>query len=348
MITNFRNKKLKQIDKKVGLKFHIKTIVWCSIFTLFFTGITAPFTLLYGPFENAKKIFVGTAMGSMHFQWLATSFLPKDKIDEIIGANKEIEENPITNEDTTNIKISEEKDNSIERKDISDENNKFKGYALIIKDPTRVKIGVSSKIFKEGETISEIAEHYGAVAAINGGYFTDEADSEKWSSNGGIPVGFLMSNGNIIQNIDPNEESYILALTKEGKLLIGKTSIAKLLENKENEKETVTEAMTYITPLIKNGNLLDIPSNQGTSPKTMIGQRNDGAIVFVVLDSNLPGGRVCATLTEAQKVMNNLECYNAVNLDGGKSTTMYLNGKVINNPSYALGERPISSGFIVK
>ena len=35
----------------------------------------------------------------------------------------------------------------------------------------------------------------------------------------------------------------------------------------------------------------------------MIGQRRDGAIVFVVLDSKLPGGRIAATLEEAQEVM---------------------------------------------
>ena len=80
----------------------------------------------------------------------------------------------------------------------------------------------------------------------------------------------------------------------------------------------------------------------------MIGQRSNGAIVFVVLDSKLPGGRIAATLKEAQQVMISLDCWTAVNLDGGKSTTMYFNGEVINNPSNALGERPIASGFIVK
>ena len=46
--------------------------------------------------------------------------------------------------------------------------------------------------------------------------------------------------------------------------------------------------------------------------------------------------------------MAQLDCITATNLDGGKSTTMYYNGEVINNPSFALGERTILSGFIVK
>lgn len=339
-------KKCENIRKKVKWK----SLLGYIVFTLVFTIIVVPFTLLYGPFENAKKIYVGTAMGSMNYQWLATTFLSQDKIDNIIGTNEQIdnEANNMESDNSNFIQISSKKDTTIELNQITDENEKFKGYALIIKDPTRVKVGVSSKLFEEGETVSKIAENYDAVAAINGGYFTDEAGMEKWSSNGGIPTGFLMSEGKIIQNIDSDMKSPIVAITKEGKLLIGETTTSELLAKKENDKDTVTEAMSYVTTLIKDGKPSVIEKQEGSSPKTMIGQRSNGSIVLVVLDSILPGGRICATLNEAQNVMMDLECYNAVNLDGGKSTTMYLNGEVINNPSYALGERPISSGFIVK
>ena len=52
---------------------------------------------------------------------------------------------------------------------------------LVIYDPTRVKVGVSSKLGKEGETVSQIAESYDAVAAINGGYFTDDKGAQEWT-----------------------------------------------------------------------------------------------------------------------------------------------------------------------
>lgn len=339
--------KHKHVHKRKTKLHIIKNFLCYVVCITILTIICIPFTLLYGPFENAKKIYVGTAMNSMHYKWLATIFLSEDNIDKILGNNNDInndsEDSSMSTEDSNLINIPKRKDNSIERKEISDENNKFKGYALIIKDPTRVRLGISSKLFEEGETVSEIASQYDAVAAINGGYFTDENNSERWSSNGGIPTGFLMKDGKILQNIDPNIESPILAITKDGNLLIGKTSVSKLLEN-----EAVVDAMSYVTTLIKGGRLLSINDNEGSSPKTMLGQRTDGSIVFVVLDSNMPGGRICATLKEAQKVMNNLNCYNAINLDGGKSTTMYLNGGIINNPSNPLGERPISAGLIVK
>lgn len=339
-------KQKNKVNKTVTLKKICKYILLTSVITI----VSTPFTLLYGPFENAKKTYVGSAMSSMTHQWLATAFLSQEKIDKILNMDEKdsVEDNNMNVEESNLIEIPESKDSSIELKEISDENHKFKGYVLIVKDPTRVRVGVSSKLFKEGEAVSTIAENYDAIAAINGGYFTDEAGTEKWTSNGGIPTGFLMVDGEILNGLDSEYVSPILAITKEGRLLIGETTVSKLLSPKEDDKDTIVDAISYVTTLVKNGREVSIPKDEGTAPKTMIGQRNNGEIVLVVLDSNLPGGRICATLKEAQKVMIDLGCYNAVNLDGGKSTTMYYDGEIINSPSYILGERPISSGFVVK
>ena len=79
-----------------------------------------------------------------------------------------------------------------------------------------------------------------------------------------------------------------------------------------------------------------------------MGQRADGSIVMLVIDgrSLTSGG---ATLKELQEVLlNTCNVVTAINLDGGKSTTMYLNGNVINNPASNVGERSIPSAIIVK
>lgn len=171
-----RSEKNKKTSWKVVLAFFA--------FMIIFTGVTAPFMILYGPFEDAKRTFVGTAMSSMHYQWLATTFLSQDQIDEILGKSQEVVSNE--NQDFSLIEISKVKDDSIEVATLTD-NSKFTGHVLIVKDPTRVKVGVTSKLFKEGETTSQIAQNYDAVAAINGGAFTDEEGSQLWTSNGGIP-----------------------------------------------------------------------------------------------------------------------------------------------------------------
>jgi exopolysaccharide biosynthesis protein len=54
-----------------------------------------------------------------------------------------------------------------------------------------------------------------------------------------------------------------------------------------------------------------------------------------------------ATLRDVQDILLEYGAVNAANLDGGSSTTMYYNGKVINKPSDKLGERTVPSAFVV-
>jgi len=341
MKKNIKNP-ISKVNKKTDKKFSWKLLIGFILFQLIFTVVTAPFVLLYGPFENAKKTYVSSAMASMHYQWLATTFLSDEKLAELTGKNDSTGD--IQNQDSSLIEIPKNRSENIERQYL-DKNPNFIGFVLIISDPSRVKVGVTSKLGKEGETVSQIAENNDAVAAINGGYFTDAQGAQEWTQNGGTPTGYLMSQGKEEWNsIVGNAKSPIVAITSEGKMLIGKFTVAELKEKK------VTDAMTYVDTLVSGGNAVHISENeQSSSPRTMIGQRKeDGAIIFVVLDSKNPITRKAATLTDAQEVMIKLGCWNAVNLDGGKSATMYLNGEVINNPSNALGERSIASGFIVK
>lgn len=326
-------------NKKVKKKFSWKLLLGFIVFEIVFTGITAPFLLLYGPFEEAKKTYVGAAMSTMSNKWLATMFLSDEKINEIIGTNQPAED--LEKQDNSLVEIPKAKDDTIVQYTL-DNNPKFVGHVLVISDPTRVKVGVSSKLGTEGETVSEIADHYDAVAAINGGAFTDEANTQKWTSNGGIPVGLLICDGEVKHNDVGNNKVGVAAITKEGRLLAGEYTLAEL------QKEGVRDAMSFSPVLVRNSKAVPISVDQGTAPRTMIGQKSNGSIVLVVLDSKLPGDRIAASLKEAQEVMLTLGCVTATNLDGGKSTTMYYNGEVINNPSYALGERPIASGFIVK
>lgn len=78
---------------------------------------------------------------------------------------------------------------------------------------------------------------------------------------------------------------------------------------------------------------------QGRSPRTAIGIKADGTIVIIVVD-----GRSSAsagfTLNELADYMVKLHVYTAMNFDGGGSSEMVVNGKVVNIPSDG-EERPI-------
>ena len=60
-------------------------------------------------------------------------------------------------------------------------------------------------------------------------------------------------------------------------------------------------------------------------------------------------GILGATYRDVQDtLLKKFNCENAVNLDGGSSTTMYYDGKIINRPSDGLGERAVPTIFYVK
>jgi Phosphodiester glycosidase len=83
------------------------------------------------------------------------------------------------------------------------------------------------------------------------------------------------------------------------------------------------------------------------NPRTLAGVRRDGRILLVTIDGRRPGWSAGVTLTEAARVMQALGARDALNLDGGGSTTMTVRGAVVNFPSDPTGERPVSDGVFV-
>ncbi|MCB2290718.1 phosphodiester glycosidase family protein [Clostridium sp. CS001] len=310
------------------------------IFELVFTSITGPFMVYYGPFKNVKTTVVGSAMTTLTLQWLATSFLSDEKIQEIMNEQKgEVIVQEDSNNKDSGVKIENKNDNSIERYDVT--GKKYKGYILVIKDPTRVKVGYSSKLGTEGQLTSEIAKYNNAIAAVNGGGFTDEA----YVGTGAKPAGIIMSNGKEIHNDikSENQETQVVALTKSGNLLVGMHTV------KEMRKLDVTEAVSFGPALIVNGKKTIKNGNGewGIAPRTAIAQRKDGAIILLVIDGRQINS-IGASLREVQDLLYDYGAVNATNLDGGSSSTLFYNDEVINNPCDSLGERTVPSIIYVE
>ena len=68
---------------------------------------------------------------------------------------------------------------------------------------------------------------------------------------------------------------------------------------------------------------------------------------MITVDGRQPGVSVGMTLQELADYMLSLGATDAMNLDGGGSTTMYLDGKVVNTPSDKEGERKVSDAMVV-
>ena len=82
-------------------------------------------------------------------------------------------------------------------------------------------------------------------------------------------------------------------------------------------------------------------------PRTAAGVLADGMLVLVTVDGRRPARSVGMTIAELEGLMIELGSVEAVNLDGGGSTTMVIRGKVVNSPSDPTGERPVSDALLV-
>jgi Phosphodiester glycosidase len=86
---------------------------------------------------------------------------------------------------------------------------------------------------------------------------------------------------------------------------------------------------------------------RGRQARTLAGVTDEGRLLLVTVDGRRPGWSVGMTLPEASRLMRSLGARDALNLDGGGSTTMTIRGEVVNRPSDRVGERPVSNAVYV-
>lgn len=92
----------------------------------------------------------------------------------------------------------------------------------------------------------------------------------------------------------------------------------------------------------------DATRNGEHLPRTAMGYTRDGRLIVLVIQGRTPGVAAGATLDEEAQLMLDLGCYEALNLDGGGSSCMLVNGKETIRPSDEEGERPVPAVFLIK
>ncbi|SUP43174.1 phosphodiester glycosidase family protein [Veillonella criceti] len=314
--------------KRFFSKGWVKFILVMFIFTM----VTSPIVVLFGPFDNLKRTVVGAIMRSRHPHYITWLF-NQDEINMILGTVSTVRSQDL-------FKFKAREDTTLKMHKI--ESTRYVGYVLEIPDPRRVKVATARNIEEKGETVSNIAKDNDAVAAINAGGFHDP----NGTGTGRLPYGFIMQEGNYVigKDVGPDEAVDFVGFTKEGNLIAGTYNKTELSDM------NAAEGITFGPPLIVDGKkmITDGDGGWGIGPRTAIGQRKDGTVIFVVIDGRQPGYSTGATLRDVQDVLFEEGAYIAANLDGGSSTTLYYNGKVVNKPADLLGERMIPTAFIVK
>ena len=102
-------------------------------------------------------------------------------------------------------------------------------------------------------------------------------------------------------------------------------------------KIAITNVQEKITPAFVNDG----------HPRTAIREARVGKILLLTIDGHQPGESIGMPLTTLADLLIGLGAVEAMNLDGGGSTTMVIHNKIVNRPSDQTGERPVSDAILV-
>ena len=340
-------KKIKKNKKKHKLLTILLILFSCGIFSFVF--------LFYGPWAGFRNFWITTAMTTLNHQYLATYLYSEDTINKVLEENRVIPPDEEINMDL--IEINEEKSSNIVYKDEYDrqvlehedgeiykyfkvEGYSFDAYMVLIYDPSKVEVVTSKYLGTKGQYLVDMAKENDAVVAINGGGFVDY-DGE---GNGGVATGIVIKNGKIIQG--GSAGTGIIGFTNDNKLYLGYVSAQEAINM------GIRDAIEFGPFLIVNGKSSFIKGNggYGIHPRSAIGQRQDGIVLFLVIDGRRVDS-VGASMKDVNDIMLKYGAYNAANLDGGNSSALVINNKIVNRPIdwYQREQtRPIATGFIAK
>ncbi len=203
----------------------------------------------------------------------------------------------------------------------------FNAHIMVVRDPSKVFMGRSSETYSTsipGKRLNEVMAQAdeSIIAAINAGAFNDDGTANNYV--GSIPAGIVYSEGEFICN--KYRENIPVAETGGGFVGFNDDDIlvvAKSMTEAEAEALNIRDGCEFGPPLIINGEVNQEAYNKasGWNPRTAIGQREDGAVIFICIDGR-QAGSIGGTYKDVTDIMIEYGAVNACNLDGGSSSVM--------------------------
>lgn len=183
------------------------------------------------------------------------------------------------------------------------------------------------------EKTSEIAESAGAILAINGDYYGAQED------------GYVFRNGVLYRNTSSSGQEDLVIYEDGSFAIINETDVT----GEELLADGAQQVLSFGPALIENGTVVvsendEVGKAKTSNPRTAIGIVDNLHYMFVVSDGRTDEN-AGLSLLQLSKFMKEFGVTTAYNLDGGGSSTMYFNGKVINNPTTngrSIAERSVS------
>lgn len=328
--------------KKIGKWFGRILITILVTVIILVCGIYALMcVLVYGPSKKAGELFVMSVRETSAIGFLADWFYTPEEIEEITRNNSVKEATAVTDTSlvhTVPVTAQETEIPEIEVLDVSGAT--YTGKLMIIRDPSRVFVG-TVPVFGDGDgqKVDVMCTRYDAVAGINGGEFVDGDVTST-----AMPVGLVISQGEML-NGAVDGSYHVTGFTEDNVLVVGNMTGQEALDLKLRDAVHINNNIGPF--LIINGELQDVSGvGGGLNPRTAIGQRADGAVLLLAIDGR-QANSLGASFSDLMNIMNEYGAINASTMDGGTSTQMCYNGKVINHPYSPWGARECPTAFLV-
>lgn len=205
----------------------------------------------------------------------------------------------------------------------------FTAYALKIrlKDKDAMKLVIGGDKPGKAETTLAAAKRYGAAVGINAGGFADDGNGRRY------PLSTTVLGGKYVNGFEPSyKDLFFVGLNEQGKLIGGKYATREQLD-----REQPRFGVSFVPILMKDGIAQPIPAkwqlSPGRAPRTVVASYKDDQLLFLVADGYNESGSSGATLREMQILLSRFKAVDGYNLDGGGSSTLVFDGRVVNRPS---------------
>lgn len=290
--------------------------------------------LVNGPSPTAGSLFVRSVRETSAIGFLAGIYLSDEEIAQIEQSAANAVPEDAT--DASLITITDGGDaadgEAVEIIDVSGPS--YRGKLMIVSDPSRVFVGTPDGYGGSGLTLAQMGERYDVIGGVNGGGFDDPGGS----GNGGRPEGVVIAGGTLLS--DGNGRSWPTAvIDSDGVLHVGTMTAY------EAQNLNAREAVSFGPALIVNGEKCS-GLDSGLNPRTAIGQRADGAILLLVIDGRQVDS-LGATYGDTADLLLEYGAVNAMNLDGGSSSSMLYEGEIITVCASVIGARPLPTAILV-
>jgi exopolysaccharide biosynthesis protein len=248
---------------------------------------------------------------------------------------------------------------------ITDEGNPFisnvswKGYFGLSPTPVYDIEGLNKRRNSDGWYMYNHFYKHDTLSTEGGIVLFAQLISEEFSVNDSMEFQIIDKENftNVITRKDTLAEKVIILVgPSDGETMLSIGDEIFLMNKLHPLEEQVEQLVGGLPRIIRDGCVSvewekeNIRENFSTTrhPRTSVGYTKDMQKVhFFVVDGRQPGYSSGMTLPELASYMLEWDIYQGINLDGGGSSTMAIEGEIANKPSDLSGERPVANALLV-